>query len=182
MLYLSDLIKKTDTREFAIIFIRASILTFAICLLFATTGEFLLQDVFHVRLAAVQIFCGIIILSVAYTIIMKSPEEVRLFQGNITEIAQQIAMSLLVGLGVIWVSIKIGQTHTLPESVATIAITIFVNGLMVLAYQILLKRAHGRIETMLLKYFGIAMYLDALMIGIVGIVLILLGISQFISN
>lgn len=181
MLYLSDLINRTSKREFTTIFIQATFLTAALCLLFTIIGEFLLRDVFHVQIAAVQIFGGIIILAVAYTFIMKGPEGIRLFQGNITEIAQQIALPLLVGPGVIWVSINIGQAHSLSESAAIIAMTLSVNGLMVFIYQILLKRAHGRIETVLLKYFAIAMRLNALMIGAVSVQMILSGIREFIT-
>ncbi|MFH1741914.1 MAG: MarC family protein [bacterium] len=182
MLYLSDLMQNCSTSEFRKIFIQASFLTLAICLFFAWTGDFMLSTIFQVKLPAVRIFGGMIILTVAYTFIMHGPEGVKLFRGDVTEISQQIALPLLVGPGIIWVCIHIGRIHTAPWDVLTIASALLINGMLVLVYQRVYKNAHGRLEMMLLKYFAMAMRLNALMIGAVSVQMILAGIQEFIQE
>ena len=170
------------SEEFFNIFGRATIFTLGICLLFAWSGDFLLRDVFQVSLPAVQVFGGLIISTVAFTFILRGPEGIKLFRGDVTEIAQQITLPLLVGPGVIWISITIGQTHSILIAIAIISSVLFINILLVFAYQRLLKGAKGRIKMMILKYFAMAMRLNALMIGAVSIDMILTGIHKFINQ
>lgn len=181
MLYLSNLMNQVSTREFGAIFLQGSLLTLTICLLCAFLGEFILFKMFQVSLPAMRIFGGLVNLTLSYSYVMKGPEGIKLFHGDITQLAQQIALPVMVGAGVVWVSMRIGQTHTPPATVLIIASALLINGLMVLGYQAIFNNVHGRIEMLLVKYFGVAMRFNALLIGAVSIEMILGGIRDYMA-
>jgi len=179
MVYLADLMNRSTEREFIMIYIRATFLTTVICLLFAWAGEFLLFDVFQVNLSAMRIFGGLIILAVAFSYIIRGPQGLRLFKGDITEIAQQISLPLMVGPGVLWMSVKIGETYNLAFASLIISLVFIANGLSVLIYFFFYKEARGPIATGMIKYFSIAMRLNAFMMGAVAVNMIISGIAEY---
>ncbi|MFC1586911.1 MarC family protein [Planctomycetota bacterium] len=179
MLYLSDLMNDVPSRQFRKIFVSATLLTTGICILFAGIGEYLLYEVFQVSLPAMRIFGGLIIFSVAYSYIIRGPEGLRLFKGDVSEIAQQITLPLMVGPGIIWISIKIGKSYILTYSSVIIFMVMFINCIFVLFYQLFLKKAKGPVEIAIIKYFAIAMRLNALMIGAVSVDMVLSGIAEY---
>lgn len=182
MLYLSNLINQTDTGEFRKIFVQGAFMTMLICLLCAFLGEFILFTIFQVSLPAMRIFGGLINLQLAHAYVMGGPEGIKLFRGDVTHLAQQIALPIMVGAGVVWVSMRIGEAHYPPVVVLIICGVLAINALFVLGYQMLLKRASGASETMLVKYFGIAMRFNALLVGALSIEMIVGGIREFIQT
>jgi len=183
MLYLTELMRERSTKEFSGIYLRASIFTFVILVLFAITGDFILDSVFQVGLPAVRIFGGITIFMAAYTYLMHGPEGIKLFKGDVTTIAQRITLPFLVGPGSIWVSIHIGRTHSLPTSFLLIFIPVLINALGVAIYLLMIKSAtRRRTVTRILNYFEMAMRLNALLIGAVSVQMILSGIRDFLNT
>lgn len=182
MVYLADLMADSTPMRFRAIIIMASILTFVICFFFALVGESLLFDVFQVSLPAMRIFGGLIIFGVAYSYIVTGPQGLRLFRGDISEIAQQVALPLMVGPGVIWLAIRIGKLHPTPIAASVIGGALAVNLGAVLAYHWFYTRARGRIELALIKYFSMMMRLNALLIGAVAVEMVLSGLSQYVHS
>ncbi|MBN1517496.1 MarC family protein [Candidatus Sumerlaeota bacterium] len=180
MLYLSGLMSEAEAKTFRSIFFQASILTLAICVLFALCGEMVLSRVFQIELPALQIFGGLIILTVAYKYILSGSEGVPLFKGEYSEIAQQITLPLHVGPGLLWICILIGERHDAPIATLIIIAGIVLNAAMVLLYHHVFKHARRRMELALLKYFAIAMRLNALLIGAVSVQMIIEGVTSLI--
>jgi small neutral amino acid transporter SnatA (MarC family) len=182
MLYLTNLMQERSRREFSQIYIRAVIFTGLILWGFALTGEFILDSVFQVSLPAVRIFGGITIFMAAYTYIMQGPEGIKLFKGDVTTVAQNIALPFLVGPGAIWVSISMGQDFgPLPAGVM-ILIALAVNTVATFLYAALVQSSPGKLTlTRIVSYFQMAMRLNALLIGAVAVQMILSGIQEFIS-
>jgi small neutral amino acid transporter SnatA (MarC family) len=182
MVYLADLMNQSTHREFLRIYLSGALFGLLICLFFALVGEFVLFQVFHVSIAAMRIFGGMIILSVAYTYIVHGPNGLRLFRGEVSEIAQRIALPLTVGPGVIWMSIRIGKTYAHLPMTLIITSALAANALLVLTYFWFFKKAKGPLELAMIKYFAIAMRLNALIIGAISIDMILSGISEYYTT
>jgi small neutral amino acid transporter SnatA (MarC family) len=178
-LYLSDLIDRTETEQFRHFFYRATTMTFGVCLLCAWAGTFILFTLFQVSIPAMRVFGGLINLSLAYGYIMRGPTGIRLFRGDIAEIAQRITLPVMVGAGVVWICIRIGNNHAPPAVIAIFLAVLAINGALVLGYQRLIKKAESRAELMLIKYFGMAMRLNAMLIGALSIEMILGGIGEY---
>ncbi|MFH1676495.1 MAG: MarC family protein [bacterium] len=182
MVYLSELMTKSPTRVFLRIYFSATILGIIVCLTFAWLGEIILFDIFQISLAAMRIFGGLIILSVAFTYIRHGPNGVRLFRGEVTEVAQRIALPLMVGPGVIWMSIKIGNSYFFGIAALIICGALIFNDILVLTYFRVIKTAKRPLELAMVKYFAIAMRLNAFMMGAVSVDMILKGISEYYLN
>ena len=180
-LYLSDLMGRTTTREFSSILLQGVLMTFAICLVCAFFGRWILFELFQVSLPTMRVFGGLINLQLSYSYIMHGPEGVKLFSGNITEIAQQIAMPIMVGAGVVWISMRIGETHTPPVTIAIIGAVLAVNAAIILGYRSVFQVVTGRMERILTKYFGVVMRFNALLIGALSVQMILGGIMEFLA-
>jgi multiple antibiotic resistance protein len=181
MVYLVDLMTRSTEREFIMIYIRATFLTTVICLLFAWAGEFLLFDVFQINLSAMRIFGGLIILAVAFSYIIHGPQGLRLFKGDITEIAQQISLPLMVGPGVLWMSVKIGETYNIGVAAIIFPMVFIANAVAVLIYFFFYKEAKGPIASGMVKYFSIAMRLNAFMMGAVAVNMVISGIAEYFN-
>lgn len=181
-LFLSSLMENSDGRTFVRVLLEGAGLTFLICMICAIVGEVLLFRVFQVTLPAMRVFGGLVNLQLAWSYVLKGPSGVKLFRGDVAELAQQIAMPVMVGAGVVWVSIRIGRVHDLPETTTLIAAAILVNCLLIESYRRLVTRAKGRFAKIVPKYFGIAMRFNALLVGAVSVQMILGGTLEFIAE
>lgn len=181
-LFLSPLMSKIDGRQFVRVLGEGAGFTFLICMLCAVVGEFILFRMFQVTLPAMRVFGGLINLHLAWAYVLKGPSGVKLFRGDVAELAQQIAMPVMVGAGVVWVSIRIGRMHDMVSTTVIIAAAIAVNCLLIEAYRLLLTRSRGRWERIIPKYFGMAMRFNALLAGAVSVQMILGGVLEFIGG
>lgn len=182
MVYLVELMNETPPREFRRIYIKATTLAFIVLFVFMLIGETLLRDVFQVELPAMKLFGGVITFAIAYGYIVHGPSSIRLFRGDITQLAQQVALPFMVGAGVIWMSMKLGQEYPVGSAAAVIAGELAVTGAMVLSYHWFYKRAKGPLETAMVKYFAMAMRVNALLIGAVSIQMMLSGLHDYIVS
>ena len=66
VLYLSELMNELSFKDFVRVHWRATLISVAIFLIFAFFGRTLLQHVFQVQLASLQVFGGIIMLFIAF--------------------------------------------------------------------------------------------------------------------
>jgi len=96
MVYLCGLINDTEKHEFRLIFRRATYLTFVISVVCAFWGETILFRLFQVELATMRIFGGMITLNLGFLYVMKGPNGLKLFSGDVSELAQQIALPVVV--------------------------------------------------------------------------------------
>lgn len=182
MLYLTGLMQERSRREFSEIYVRAVLFTGLILWGFAVSGQFVLDTLFQVSLPAVRIFGGITIFMAAYTYIMEGPEGLKLFKGDVTTIAQNIALPFLVGPGAIWVSISMGQDFGIFPAAGMILIALSVNALATFLYAALVQSSPGKNTlTRIVSYFQMLMRLNALLIGAVAVQMVLSGIQQFIA-
>lgn len=177
-LYLAELIARLNFREFAQVHLRASLLSLGVFILFALVGDFLLQEVFSVSLAALQIFGGMIILMVAFRYITVGPEANLLFRGNLAELAPNIALPYMIGPGTIWLSILIGKENPALMSSAMILGVLAINSAFLLIVHLVIGNLRRFRDSLLGKYFSILMRLNALFIGAIGVEMVLLGLKE----
>ncbi len=163
--------------EFARVHFRASLLSFGVLALFVVAGDFILKDVFQVRLESLQIFGGLVILYIAYRYVAVGPGSNRLFRGEITDLAPNISLPYMVGPGTIWMSILIGRNFHWWVGLPMVAGVLALN----LVFVVLVQRRYGRFaahrETLVGKYFAILMRTNALFIGAIAMEMILTGLQ-----
>jgi multiple antibiotic resistance protein len=176
-LFLWDLMRSTERREFAAIYFRASLLSLGVYALFALTGEFLFIEVFQVRIEAFRIFGGLIVFIISVRYFTHGSGSAQFFQGKPSQIASSISIPFMVGPATIWISIVIGRSLPAPLDVLTIAAVLGVNFALVCLAQVLIARMRDSSDSLLASYFTILMRTSALFIGAIGIEMILAGLE-----
>lgn len=182
VLYLMELIRELPPKDFAGVHFRATALSYGVFLLFAFVGELLLEKVFQVRLASLEIFGGLVILFIAYRYIAEGPGSNVLFRGNIADLAHNISLPYMVGPGTIWVSILIGRQYSAVIAVAIIAGVLAINMAFVFLAYTAFHAFQSRRETLAGKYFAILMRTNALFIGAIAVEMIIQGIETAFPN
>ncbi len=181
MLYLSSLIDDTSKSDFRRIILSATGMTFAIYFICSLVGDIVIFRFFQVSLPSMRIFGGIITLYLAFSYIMKGSEGLKLFRGNITELAQQITMPVMVGAGGVWISMKMGTVHAPWQTGFAIAGVLLINLSCILGFQAVYKNTQSKTSLLIKKYFGIAMRFNAMLIGAVGVEMVIGGIVEYVT-
>ena len=180
-LYLRELFDRLDFKTFVGVHLRASVYSFLIFAIFALFGEPLLDQVFQVRLGSLRVFGGLINIYVAYRFITAGEGSTVLFRGDISDLAPNITLPYMVGPGMLWVSILMGQLYAVPVAFGLIFGVLATNMAFVLFAYGLFSRREGRQETRLAKYFGVLMRMMALFVGAIGVEMIVGGLQELLS-
>lgn len=178
ILYLRELIDDMSPGEFIKTHLYASIMSGAIFFLFALSGEFLLENIFQIKLYSLQIFGGMIMLLVAYRYVMSGPGSNNFIRGDITDLAPQISLPYIVGPGTLWVSIQAGSDYGYIKAFAVIIAVLFINFTLIITYQyiVYITRTSGSMR--ITKYFGILMRTNAFFIGAVAVEMLVTGLRK----
>lgn len=182
VLYLRELFDQMGIRTFFGVHFWASLYSFVIFVVFAVVGEPLLADVFQIRLGSLRVFGGLINLFVAYRYITAGEGSTQLFRGDVSDLAPRIALPYMVGPGMLWVSILIGETHGLLLGPLLIAGVLAVNMVFVLFAYRLFRRVEGTRETAFAKYFAVLMRIMALFVGAVGVEMLVGGLQELLRE
>ncbi|MEX0653454.1 MAG: MarC family protein [Phycisphaeraceae bacterium] len=182
VLYLSELMHRLSFREFAKVHIQASLLSFGVFAVFVLGGDFVLRDVFQVRLAALQIFGGMIILFIAYRYVTMGSGSNLLFRGDIRHFAPRISLPYMVGPGTIWAAILMGQQMRTYVALAAVTSVLLINMAFVLGVQAFMDRLATQKETIVGQYFAILMRTNALFIGAIGVEMIIGGLQTALTD
>lgn len=175
LVYLSGLMSEMGSTQFRSVHLKASLLSFSVFLLFALIGEWLINDVFQVRISSLQIFGGLIMLYIAYRYITEGAGSNLLFRGDISDLAPQISLPYMVGPGTIWLSIEISRNLHVVTAIAVIFLVLLINFIFIIFVQHYYRHLEGSKETLFGKYFAILMRTNALFIGAIAIEMILRG-------
>lgn len=182
VLYLRELFDRMSLREFFRVHAWASGYSFTVFLVFAVFGEPILSDLFQIRLGSLRVFGGLINLYVAYRYVTAGEGSTRLFEGDVADLAPRIALPYMVGPGMLWVSILIGEVHGVVLGTGLIAGVLAVNMIFVLGAYGLFRRAEKDRETAVTKLFAMMMRIMALFVGAVGVEMIVGGVQDLLQN
>lgn len=177
ILFLGDLVSSMTWRHFAVVYARASLLSFGVYSLFALTGDFLFIDVFRVSIEAFRIFGGVIVLIIALRYFTEGYGSNQFFQGKVTDVASSISIPFMVGPATIWVSMLIGRNLPAFNAVIEISAVLFINYLGVIIAHRFLSRLDSLRDSLAGAYLTILMRTNALFIGAIGVEMILTGIG-----
>lgn len=170
---------KLKPKEFLYVHFKATVISFFIFTIFALIGEnFLMKQIFQVRLASLQIFGGLIMLFIAFKYIVEGPGSNILFQGKISDLAPNISLPFMVGPGTIWISILIGRKNSISMTLASILVVLIGNFLFLNLYNLFMNNAIDKIKLILTKYLSILMRVNALFIGAIAIEMLITGFEN----
>ena len=178
-LYLEPIRKDLNHKQFIIVIIKATLISFMVCLVFFLTGDFVFNRVFNINFESFRIFGGIIIFSYAYFYIVKGQKAMIIIKENLDDLASEIALPFMVGAGAISLSILLSQKQNYLMGSFTLVIIFIANFLILF----LLKLLRDSIEKVKFrkafdKNMEVLLRLNGFFIGAIGIDMALSGINN----
>lgn len=181
-LYLKDVMEALSNREFAKVMLRASIISFIICLVFAAFGDEIFMNIFHVNFESFRIFGGVVLFSFSFLFIVRGHNTIIQVKPNIDEIANELAMPFMVGAGAISLSIIIGNNAgNYIWSAAQIGLALVINLVVIFVLKYLkdyLTTINAR--SLFDKVMGMLVRLLAFMVGAIGVQMMATGIKEML--
>jgi multiple antibiotic resistance protein len=182
VLYLKSVIDDLDVKTFSLIYAKASIISFAIYVIFALIGDEIFTQFFKIRFESFKIFGGIIIFAYAFSFIMYGAKSMIQTKENLDDLASEIALPFMVGSGTLYLSILIGRSaSSFGVILGTIFSVILLNYSLVWLFVFIKDQFRRRQQIAFDKYMGIFMRLNGFFMGAIGIHMILDGILYFVK-
>lgn len=182
IVYLIDIVKKKNFKDFSKILIRAGLISFFVFSAFSVLGDNIFNNVFNARFASFQIFGGIIFLLTGIQFVFKGNASIEALRGESKHVTGAVAMPIFIGPGTISYSVIIGERHNIATALFSIATTI----VLCITIILLLKRLHDKIhqkkEELIEQYIDIAGRVIAFLLGTISIELIMSGLRFWIRQ
>lgn len=178
-LYLDPIRKDLTHKEFIMVIVKASLISFVVCLLFFLTGDIFFTRIFHIDFEAFRIFGGIIIFSYAYFYIVKGQKALIMIKENLDDLASEIALPFMVGAGSISLSVLLSQRESMAMGTLSLVVIFILNFLVLFFLKKLRDSIEGRkFKTAFDKNMEVLLRLNGFFIGAIGINMVLVGIRN----
>ena len=173
-LYLVGLIHDLNRRDFFWVMTAATAMSLAAFVVFAFGGDPLLRGL-GIRVSAMRMFGGLILLGIAYNYVMKGYKAAEMLRGSLDELPSAIAMPFMIGAGTITQAIMMGRSH---PPVVTAGILVVAMGFslgVVCLFYVLHGFFHAKRERVFNRYINILARLNGLLIGAIAMEMTLQG-------
>jgi len=178
-IYLVDLVAALEPGQFRRVLARAALISAVVFSLFAVAGDAVFTDVLQVRVAAFQLFGGIIFLIIGVRFVLAGPTVIRELRGDPEHVAGSIAMPFMIGPGTISASMVTGSRLSAPASVLAVLAALTITVLVVIALKELHDRVARRYADLVSRYIDVVGRISALVIGTIAVEMILQGIERW---
>lgn len=177
--YLIPLKKERGIKEFASIMMRASAISFVIYALFAIFGVKIFQ-LLNIDFESFRIFGGIVLASVALSFILQGKKSMIATRGELSQIAAEIALPFIVGVGTITQSILIGEVLSSMQSLIVLVLVMITNFLIVCGLAYFRHVLKPQLKEVLDKNAEIMLRINGFIVGAYGVNLIVQGLMNII--
>ncbi|MBD3313660.1 MarC family protein [Candidatus Woesearchaeota archaeon] len=179
-LYLHPVMKNLKHRDFLIVLLKATVISFAIFALFLLSGNLLFEKVLQIHFDAFRIFGGIIIFSFSYFFIVKGQKAFIHMKEDLDDLASEIALPFMVGAGTISVSVLMGYEMDNTIGIIALLIVMAINYLMIIFLKFIREKlANRHLRVAFDKNMEVLLRLTGFFIGAIGINMIMTGIRNF---
>jgi multiple antibiotic resistance protein len=178
-LYLSPVMKDLKQKEFLLVLIKATFISYAIILFFILSGDFIFTYLFQIEFNSFRIFGGIVIFSFAYFYIVKGKKALIQLRGSLDDLAAEIAMPFMVGAGTISLAILAAEEHNMLTNMVILPLILIINFSIIVGLKFI--RDHlmqKRLRIAFNKSMGILLRITGFFVGAIGIDMILIGIQR----
>ena len=177
-LYLEPLMLDLSNRQFNIVLVKATIISFMITLIFFLFGDYLFQNILKIDIESMRILGGIVLFSFAYFNIVKGRKGFIQMKENLTDLASEIALPFMIGAGTL--SLTIMMRHQLPFWIGVLSFLIIFSFNHI--FVMLLKAFKDQISKRKFKVaydknMQILLRINGFIVGAVGIDMIVTGIK-----
>lgn len=181
-LYLKPVMKDLSDADFRRVFIKASMISFCIFLVFLIFGDLVFQQIFRINFESFRIFGGIVLFSFAYIFIVQGKKAFIQIKGDLHELASEIALPFMVGAGTISLTILMAEELKLWEGVLSLVAIMLINFLFIMGLKYLRRSMHSKkIQAAFDKNMELLLRINGFFVGAIGIDMVVTGISNLIT-
>jgi len=178
-LYLEPIRKDLSHKDYMIVLLKATLISFFVCLTFFFLGDVVFTEIFKINFESFRIFGGIIIFSYAYFYIVKGQKALIIMKEDLDDLASEIALPFMVGAGAISLSILLSQKHSYVWCSVSLIIIFIIN----ISVLYLLKKIRDSLDKRKFrvafdKNMEVLLRLNGFMIGAIGVNMVLTGIMN----
>lgn len=182
-LYLEPIRKDLNHKDFTTVILKATAISFTICLIFFFFGDFIFNKVFQINFESFRIFGGIIIFSYAYFFIVKGQKALIMIKENLDDLASEIALPFMVGAGTLSLSILLSQKHSILIGTFSLVIIFITNFLILYFLKWIRDSIDGKkFKKAFDKNMEVLLRVNGFFIGAIGINMIVVGISNLLKQ
>lgn len=179
--YLKPVRDDLSEKDFITVLIKASVISLIINLFFTYSGEFMFESVFKISFLSFRIFGGIVLFSLAILSILQGKKAMIAIRGSLDDLASEIALPFMTGVGTISMCILIGSRHSfVSASFVVISTKVITFAVILLIAYMSYHMPNKKLETAFDKFLGVFIRINGFFMGAIGIDMILNGIMDYI--
>ncbi len=179
--YLLDLVRDLNIKEFSSVLIRASFISGAAYITFALTGDAIFKDLLQVRFAAFLLFGGIVFLILGLRYVFNGSEALVELRGSPEHLAGSVALPFMIGPGTVSASVLAGSQLEPMFAILAIVLALGLSDISLILLKYLHDYVKTRNEPLVERYIDIVGRISALVVGTIAVEMILQGIELWLK-
>lgn len=179
--YLKPVRDDLSEKDFITVLIKASVISLIINLFFTYSGEFMFTEVFKISFLSFRIFGGIVLFCLAVIAIVQGKKALIVIRGSLDDLASEIALPFMTGVGTISMCILIGSRHSfIASGFIVVATKILTFAIILLIAFMSYHMPSRKLETAFDKFLGVFIRINGFFMGAIGVDMALNGIMDYI--
>ncbi|MFT2008087.1 MarC family protein [Pontibacter sp. 13R65] len=180
-LYLKPVMHDLSDTDFRSVFLKASIISFSIFLVFLLFGDVVFKKVFRINFDSFRIFGGIVLFSFAYMFIVQGKKAFIQIKGDLHDLASEIALPFMVGAGTISLTVLMSEQLELWQGVLALFLIMFINFMVIMGLkQVRHQMESKKVRVAFDKNMELLLRINGFFLGAIGIDMVVTGISNLI--
>ncbi|WP_299700117.1 MarC family protein [uncultured Pontibacter sp.] len=180
-LYLKPIMQDLSDADFRSVFLKASVISFSIFLVFLLFGDMVFQKVFRINFESFRIFGGIVLFSFAYIFIVQGKKAFIQIKGDLHDLASEIALPFMVGAGTISLTVLMSERLVLWQGVLALAIIVLTNYAVIMGLKQIRNSMHSKkVRLAFDKNMELLLRINGFFLGAIGVDMVVTGVSNLI--
>lgn len=181
--YLSPVRNDLGEKDFIKVVFKATVISLIINLFFTFTGESLFTDVLKIDFNSFRIFGGIVLFSISLVSIVQGQKTLITVRGNLDDLASEIALPFMTGVGTISVCVLIGSTRNMFQSTVVNLAAMFITiTVMLFLFWMRYHIDSTKLTVAFDKVLGILIRINGFVMGSFGIDMIRSGVFNIVKT
>ncbi|MDX5436150.1 MAG: hypothetical protein LPK03_03100 [Pontibacter sp.] len=180
-LYLKPVMGDLSDADFRAVFLKASLISFSIFMVFLLFGDVVFQKVFRINFESFRIFGGIVLFSLAYIFIVQGKKAFIQIKGDLHDLASEIALPFMVGAGTISLTILMADQLVLWQGILSLVLIMLINFVVIMGLkQIRRGMRSKRVQTAFDKNMELLLRINGFFVGAIGVDMVVTGITNLV--
>ncbi|AKD05661.1 multiple antibiotic resistance (MarC)-like protein [Pontibacter korlensis] len=181
-LYLKPVMSDLSDTDFRSVFLKASMISFSIYLVFLLFGDLVFQTVFRINFESFRIFGGIVLFSFAYIFIVQGKKAFIQIKGDLHDLASEIALPFMVGAGTISLTVLMSEQLELWQGVLSLAIIMVVNFAIIMGLKNIRRSMRSKkVQIAFDKNMELLLRVNGFFLGAIGVDMVVTGIKNLMA-